>query len=135
MTPPSTHRPPGPKPHFPIGNFPLGHKNPLATFEKWAHEFGDIFYYRAGWIHVYFLNHPEYVESVLVTQYQNFMKDHVVRNSRWIFGDGLLTNEGASWLRQRRTFWAGAVRAVLTPEQRAQFDENFARLESDDEPT
>jgi cytochrome P450 len=39
---------------------------------------------------------------VLVTQYQNFLKDHVVRNSRWIFGDGLLTNEGASWLRQRR---------------------------------
>jgi cytochrome P450 len=95
-------RPPGPKPHFPIGNFPLGHKNPLATFEKWAHEFGDIFYYRAGWIHVYFLNHPECVESVLVTQYQNFIKDRVVRNSRWIFGEGLLTNEGASWLRQRR---------------------------------
>jgi cytochrome P450 len=102
MTPCAIRRPPGPKPHFPIGNFPLGHKNPLATFEKWAHEFGDIFYYRAGWIHVYFLNHPDYVESVLVTQYQNFLKDQVVRNSRWIFGEGLLTNEGASWLRQRR---------------------------------
>ena len=95
-------RPPGPKPHFPIGNFPLAHANPLATFEQWTREFGDIFYYRAGWLRVYFLNHPDYVESVLVNQYQNFRKDRVVRNTRWIFGDGLLTNEGAPWLRQRR---------------------------------
>ena len=95
-------RPPGPKPHFPIGNFPLAHADPLATFEHWSREFGDIFYYRAGWVHVYFLNHPSFVESVLVNQYQNFRKDRVVRNSRWIFGDGLLTNEGSSWLRQRR---------------------------------
>ncbi len=65
-------------------------------------EFGDIFYYRAGWLRVYFLNHPDYVESVLVNQYQNFRKDRVVRNTRWIFGNGLLTNEGAPWLRQRR---------------------------------
>ena len=97
-----THRPPGPKPHFPIGNFPLAHANPLATFEQWTHEFGDIFYYRAGWLPVYFLNHPDFVEEVLVNQYQNFGKDRVVRNTRWIFGDGLLTNEGQPWLRQRR---------------------------------
>jgi len=95
-------RPPGPKPHFPIGNFPLAHADPLATFEQWTREFGDIFYYRAGWLRVYFLNHPDFVEEVLVNQYQNFRKDRVVRNTRWIFGDGLLTNEGQPWLRQRR---------------------------------
>jgi hypothetical protein len=37
-------RPPGPKPNFIIGNMPLAHRDPLATFEKWAREFGDIFY-------------------------------------------------------------------------------------------
>jgi cytochrome P450 len=95
-------RPPGPKPHFLIGNMPLASHDPLTTFEKWAREFGDIFYYRALWIHVYFLNHPDLIESVLVRNYQNFLKDHVVRKSRWFFGDGLLTNEGESWLRQRR---------------------------------
>ena len=95
-------RPPGPKPHFIIGNMPLASLDPLAIFEKWAHEFGDIFYYRALWIQVYFLNHPDLIESVLVRNYQNFLKDHVVRKSRWFFGDGLLTNEGESWLRQRR---------------------------------
>ena len=95
-------RPPGPKPHFPIGNMPLASADPLAVFLGWAREFGDIFYYHAAWIHVYFLNHPDLIEAVLVRNYQNFLKDHVVRKSRWFFGDGLLTNEGESWLRQRR---------------------------------
>src|SRR5215470_5626869 len=95
-------RPPGPKPHFIIGNMPLASRDPLAIFEKWARDYGDIFYYRALWIHVYFLNHPDLIESVLVRNYRNFLKDHVIRKSRWFFGDGLLTNEGESWLRQRR---------------------------------
>src|SRR5438093_11059538 len=95
-------RPPGPEPHFLIGNFPLGRPDPLAVFTGWAREFGDIFYYRAGWIHVYFLNSPELIESVLVTNKQNFRKDRVIQNSRWFLGQGLLTSEGSEWLRQRR---------------------------------
>jgi cytochrome P450 len=95
-------RPPGPKPHFLIGNMPLASSNPLAQFSQWAKEFGDIFYYRAAWLHVYFLNHPDLIEAVLVRNYQNVLKDHVIRKSRWFFGEGLLTNEGESWLRQRR---------------------------------
>src|SRR5215471_11722888 len=95
-------RPPGPKPHFLIGNVPLAARDPLAVFTRWAKEYGDLFYYRALWIHVYFLNHPDLIESVLVRNYQNFMKDHVVQNSRWLFGDGLLTSEGQYWKRQRR---------------------------------
>jgi cytochrome P450 len=96
------HRPPGPKPHFLIGNMPLASRSPLAQFSAWAREFGDIFYYRATWIHVYFLNHPDLIEAVLVRNYQGVLKDHVIRKSRWFFGEGLLTNEGESWLRQRR---------------------------------
>src|SRR2546425_39637 len=95
-------RPPGPKPRFLVGNFPLGRPDPLAVFSGWAREFGDIFYYRAGWIHVYFLNSPELIESVLVTNQQNFRKDRVIQNSRWFLGQGLLTSEGGEWLRQRR---------------------------------
>jgi len=95
-------RPPGPKPRFPVGNMPLASPDPLAVFRKWASEYGDIFYYRAAWLHVYFLNHPDLIEGVLVRNYQNFLKDRVIRKSRWFFGDGLLTNEGESWLRQRR---------------------------------
>jgi cytochrome P450 len=95
-------RPPGPKPHFPIGNMPLASNDPLGTFLSWAREYGDIFYYRAAWLHVYFLNDPDLIEWVLIRNSQNFLKDRVVQNSRWFFGNGLLTNEGDSWLRQRR---------------------------------
>jgi cytochrome P450 len=95
-------RPPGPKPHFLIGNIPLANRHPLAVFSRWAQEYGDIFYYRAAWIHVYFLNHPDLIDFVLVKNYQNLLKDRVIRNSRWLFGEGLLTNEGENWRRQRR---------------------------------
>ena len=95
-------RPPGPKPRFIIGNMPLASRDPLSVFLKWSREFGDIFYYRAAWLHVYFLNHPDLIESVLVRNSGNFQKDRVIRNSRWFFGNGLLTSEGDFWLRQRR---------------------------------
>lgn len=95
-------RPPGPKPHFLIGNVPLARRDPLAVFQGWAAEYGDIFHYRAAWIHVYFLNHPDLIEAVLVRQNQNLLKDRVIRNSRWLFGEGLLTSEGETWKRERR---------------------------------
>lgn len=95
-------RPPGPKPHFLVGNFPLAGRDPLGTFTQWAAEFGDIFYYRAIRIPVYFLNRPDLIEQMLITQNENFAKDRVIQNSRWFLGEGLLTSEGPAWLRQRR---------------------------------
>jgi cytochrome P450 len=95
-------RPPGPKPHLLIGNIPLASRDPLSLFLRWAREFGDLFYYRAAWLHVYFLNHPDLIDFVLVRNSQAFQKDRVLRQSRWFFGEGLLTSEGDFWLRQRR---------------------------------
>jgi cytochrome P450 len=95
-------RPPGPKPHFLIGNIPLAARDALDIFRRWTAEYGDIFYYRAAFIHVYFLNRPDLIEYVLIRNPQNFRKDHVVRNSRWLLGAGLLTAEGDQWRRQRR---------------------------------
>lgn len=99
---PAIRRPPGPSPRFLVGNFPLLGADPLTVFTRWARDFGDIFYYRAGWIHVYFLNHPDLIESVLISHSQNFAKDKVIQNSRWFLGQGLLTSEGSEWRRQRR---------------------------------
>src|SRR6184192_4290124 len=107
-------RPPGPEPHFLIGNFPLFRRDPLAVFTRWAREFGDIFYYRAGWIHVYFLNHPDLIELALVSQSQNFAKDKVIQNSRWFLGKGLLTSEGSEWRQQRRLCQPAFHRERLT---------------------
>lgn len=49
----------------------------------------------------FLINRPDLIESVLVTNYQSFHKDRVLRNNRWFLGDGLLTSEGAYWLRQK----------------------------------
>src|SRR5690348_1018494 len=95
-------RPPGPKSRGLVGNFPLGSDDPLELFARWAREYGDIFHYRAFYYHVYFLNHPELIESVLVTNGRNFFKGMALNANRRIFGNGLLTSEGDYWLRQRR---------------------------------
>lgn len=94
--------PPGPKSRFLIGNFPLGSPDPLGLLTRWAHEYGDIVYYRAFHFPVYFLNHPDLFEYVLVTNRDNFIKGRGFQSNRRIFGNGLLISEGDFWLRQRR---------------------------------
>ena len=84
-----------------IGNFPLGSTDPLGVYTRWARQYGDIFYYRVFSRHIYFLNHPDLIEHVLVTNYQSFIKGEALQSNRRIFGNGLLTNDGDSWLQQR----------------------------------
>jgi cytochrome P450 len=94
-------RPPGPRNRGIIGNFPLGSKDPLGLYTRWARQYGDIFYYRAFNRHIYFLNRPDLIEQILVSDYRSFIKGEALQVNRRIFGNGLLTNEGDSWLRQR----------------------------------
>jgi cytochrome P450 len=77
-------------------------KDPLAVFTEWAHLYGDIFHYRVFHRHVYFINHPDLIKQVLITKAPSFIKGEAVRANRRIFGKGLLSSEGAFWLRQRR---------------------------------
>lgn len=99
---PSLRRPPGPKSRGIVGNFPMGAKDPLGVFTQWAREYGDIFHYRFLHHHIYFVNHPDLIKEVLVTQAPNFVKGLAVRGNRRIFGKGLVSNEGASWALQRK---------------------------------
>jgi cytochrome P450 len=80
----------------------MGGKDPLGTYTRWARTYGDIFHYRFLNRHIYFLNHPDLIKDVLVTRAPNFRKGDAVRVNRRIFGNGLLSSEGASWLQQRR---------------------------------
>jgi cytochrome P450 len=76
--------------------------DPLGLFTDWAHRYGDIFHYRVFHRHIYFINHPDLIKEVLVTRAPSFIKGEAVRANRRIFGNGLLSNEGSSWLQQRR---------------------------------
>ena len=95
-------RPPGPKNRGIVGNLPMASGDPLGVFTQWARQYGNIFYYRVFHRHIYFLNHPDLVKDVLVTNYQNFIKGEAIRFNRRMFGNGLIANEGSSWLQQRR---------------------------------
>ena len=94
--------PPGPAGHFLIGNFPLGSRDPLGVLSGWAKLYGDIFHYRAFHIHVYFISHPDFIESVLAANSRDFIKGRGLQVNRQLFGNGLLTAEGEFWRRQRR---------------------------------
>ena len=50
----------------------------------------------------YVVHHPEYVGHVLSSNARNYVKFEKYRYLRYIGGNGLVTNEGESWVRQRR---------------------------------
>jgi len=76
--------------------------NTLEYFTKIAREFGDIAGLRILNFKTIFINHPNLIEEVLVTNARKYSKGRVLRANRHVFGEGLLTSEGDFWLRQRR---------------------------------
>jgi cytochrome P450 len=95
-------RPPGPK-GFPLLGvlLPLRKDGP-AFLQNMAKQHGDVVFLPAGGQQVYFLNHPDFVREVLVSQQHKFKKSRVLERAKALLGEGLLTSEGAFHLRQRR---------------------------------
>jgi cytochrome P450 len=77
-------------------------RDPLPFFEHLAHDYGDIAYVRLGSRPIYMLNHPDFVQDVLVTNDRKFRKSQALQRARQVLGDGLLTSEGDYHLHQRR---------------------------------
>lgn len=94
--------PPGPKgiPFF--GSLFDFYRNMLGFLSKAARDYGDIVYFKLGPREVFLLNHPDLIKDVLVTHHRNFLKSRALERSKLVLGNGLLTNEGESHLRQRR---------------------------------
>ena len=58
---------------------------------------GDVARWRGGWL----LSHPDAVRDVLVTHDKLFTKSPALRRARFTLGNGLLTNDGPTYRRQR----------------------------------
>lgn len=99
---PSIKRPPGPKGHLLLGVLPEVRKEDVKFASRVARDYGDIVFVRVVNIPTYLISHPRYIEEVLVTNYRNFIKAVYLRESRRLFGEGLLTSDGDTWLRERR---------------------------------
>lgn len=74
---------------------------PLPFFEETARR-GDLVAMRFLHQRAVVVNEPALVEQILVKQAPSFGKDLFVRQLRRVLGNGLLTNEGEPWKRQRR---------------------------------
>jgi cytochrome P450 len=94
--------PPGQKGTLLGGNLAELRRDPLSLYTRCAREFGAVSTMRFGVRRVYLINHPDLIESVLVTNARNWVKHYALRMNRLLLGHGLLTSEGDFWLRQRR---------------------------------
>lgn len=92
----------GPRSRFPGETLLAFQHDPAGYLEQLAHAYGDLVHLYLGPIDTFFVNHPDLIKQVLVTQNRNFRLGYAHQRVRHFFGDGLVTSEGASHLRQRR---------------------------------
>jgi cytochrome P450 len=101
--PASPPQPPGPRSRHPLGALPEIRRDALAFLLGTFTRYGDVARYRLGPMPSALVAHPDGVRHVLQEHVKNYTKDHISYGMvRWVAGDGLLTNRGDSWLRQRR---------------------------------
>ncbi len=101
--PASAYQPPGPRPRPLVGNLAEFGRDPLGFLTACAREHGDIAGIRLGGWPAWVISHPDLAEQVLVTHSRSFVKHRFFfRHVDTLFGEGLLTAEGESWLRHRR---------------------------------
>lgn len=78
-------------------------KGPLPFMLRQWKELGDFYDVNFPQIPFLVLSHPDYVKHVLVTNHRNYKKAFSYNFLGYTLGKGLVTNEGDSWLKQRRT--------------------------------
>ncbi|MCC6803726.1 MAG: cytochrome P450 [Anaerolineae bacterium] len=94
--------PPAPKGHFLAGSMPEFTADTLA-FMLDMRRYGDIASFMFGPFRAYVVSSPEYVHQVLVTDADKFYKAAgTKRATKLVIGNGLFTNDGDFWKRQRR---------------------------------
>ncbi|MBV8774571.1 MAG: cytochrome P450 [Deltaproteobacteria bacterium] len=77
-------------------------RNPLPFIEKLFRDFGDIVHLRIMNLRVCVVAHPEGIKHVLQDNHRNYHKSFDYKILARLLGQGLVTSEGALWLRQRR---------------------------------
>lgn len=65
-------------------------------------QYGDIFRASIHGTDVYVLSAPEYVDHVLLKNWQNYPKGQAIKRIALLLGNGLMVSKGDFWVRQRR---------------------------------
>ena len=77
-------------------------RDPTAVFVDAARQFGEVAYLKIGPRRGFLVTNPADVRHVLLDNAANYRKSPLYDKLRQSLGNGLLTSEGAFWLRQRR---------------------------------
>ena len=93
---------PGPRNFVPGRFLRAMQRAPIPFFARLARQYGDAAMFSVGPQRIVFLNHPDLVRELLVTQNRFFHKSRVLQRAKIVFGEGLLTSEDPLHLRQRR---------------------------------
>ncbi|MFT4581244.1 MAG: cytochrome P450 [Gammaproteobacteria bacterium] len=77
-------------------------QDPPKFMYELTQRYGDVARWR-GFFDAYFVNHPDYVRRVLSPSYEHFSKDIIdYRVLSRIMGNGLVSNDGPHWAKQRK---------------------------------
>jgi cytochrome P450 len=96
-------RPPGPRTLSPLTNAAALQRDSIRfALDIWQ-RYGDVVHFRFLFWPAYVLYHPDQVKRVLQENHRNYSKNFpMMKAAQEIFGKGLFTNDGESWLHQRR---------------------------------
>jgi cytochrome P450 len=101
--PPRDKIPPGPHGHFLLGNVHEIQRDSIGFNMAMARQYGDVIRIRVITWPTYMVFHPDDVKRVLQENNRNYSKDvYSVNLLKPLLGQGLFTNDGPSWLHQRR---------------------------------
>ena len=94
---------PGPGRYSPYGDLQAMRRSPLLALARIAQRYGDLFQYPVGFWTIYVVSNPAGVRHVLQENSRNYSKATFQYNLLGLVaGQGLLSSDGAFWLRQRR---------------------------------
>jgi len=93
--------PPGPRGVPGIGVLPAFGRDPIGYCMAAQRRYGDVVRLPVGPASLYLVAHPDDVRQVLVEDNSNYHKGAMFKRTAILFGNGLVLNDGDSWVRQR----------------------------------
>lgn len=98
----STHYPPGPGYRSRLRSPGLLRLSTQDFLQRNARAYGDLVHFRAFGRHVFQFNHPDMVQEVLIRDAGMQHRGIVMQRAKFVLGDGLLTSEEPTHMRQRK---------------------------------
>jgi cytochrome P450 len=75
---------------------------PIPLFEHLHKVFGKIAHYRLLGTTIVFINDPEWINEILVTQGGSFVRERTLKRMKILLGEGLITSDDPIHMQQRR---------------------------------